>query len=88
MLIGALSSAGAGLTSAVALLDRGAGRVARATAVSTPPAEVPAAREPADDDLVSGMTDLLLARTVLGANAFTVRRADEAYRSVLGLLDR
>lgn len=92
MVLGALSSARAGMASGVALLDRGAERVARASAFAAPaptgpPGQVLAAAT-ASDGLVEGMTDLLLSRTVLAANVSTARRADEAYRSVLGLLDR
>ena len=90
LLPSAQASAAAGVRSGVALLDSAAQRVARDTARTSDLAQgladpSPDAPGEGDDGLLGAVPDLLVARTLVAAQVFTARRAEDAYRSVLDL---
>ena len=87
MQVSAMSSAVVGMQRANALMNEAAAEIARDTVTSTtaPVGVVPAGP---DDGVVSAIPNLLVARTLLAANAAVARTASEAYEATLAWVDR
>jgi hypothetical protein len=86
MQVSAMSSAVVGMQRANSLMNEAAAVIARDTAVSpAAPVAVPAGPE---DGMISAIPNLLVARTLLAANAAVARTASEAYEATLAWVDR
>ena len=86
MQVSAFSSAVVGMQRADALMNDAAAQIAGDTTV--PGAGAAPVPSGGDDGIVGGFVNLLVARTLLAANAAVARTASETYAATLAWFDR